>query len=332
MRFKKILNTILKVFLPLVVGCLLLWFLYRNMNFTEIWNVIRRGVRYDIILFSLLFGLAANIVRAYRWGLLIEALDCRFKMNNLIYAVLGNYAVNFVFPRVGEVWRCGIISKYEKISFPKLFGTLVIDRATDTLSVALITLSIFMFNFNFFENFLARNPQLMITFPDDHSMLWLFLACLVLTGVVWFAFSRLNHLSLVQKAKELLANVWQGVKSVWLMERKRLFLLQTLGIWLFYFFFFYITFYAFDFTRYLGVGVGLIAFAMSSIAVAVPIQGGIGPWHFMVIATLMCFGVKETDAAAFALVVHTVQSAWTALCGLFGIVALPLANKGNTTA
>jgi uncharacterized protein (TIRG00374 family) len=332
MRFKKILNTVVKVFLPLIIGCLLLWFLYRKMDFHEIWHVVRRGVRYDIILFSLLFGLAANTVRAYRWGLLIETLGSRFKMRNLVYAVWGNYTVNFVLPRVGEIWRCGIITKYEKISFPKLFGTLVIDRVSDTFAVGLIVLSIFFFNFNFFKNFIARNPQLMVEFPDDYSLLWVLFAGLILAGGVWFTFTHLNHLTLVQKAKGLLANVWQGVKSVWLMERKWLFLLHTLMIWVLYFFFFYTTFYAFDFTRHLGVSAGLIAFAMSSIAVAVPIQGGIGPWHFMVIATLMCFGVKETDAAAFALVVHTVQSAWTALCGLFGIIALSLTNKEKALA
>ena len=75
---------------------------------------------------------------------------------------------------------------------------------------------------------------------------------------------------------------------------------------------------------------GLIAFTMSSIGVAVPVQGGIGPWHFMVIATLVCFGVNENDAAAFALVVHTVQTIWTGLCGLFAIVALPVNNRENS--
>ena len=71
----------------------------------------------------------------------------------------------------------------------------------------------------------------------------------------------------------------------------------------------------------------LIAFTMSSIGVAVPVQGGIGPWHFMVIATLVCFGVGKDDAAAFALVVHTIQTVWVIVCGLFGIVALPITNK-----
>ena len=111
MDFKNILRTTLKILLPLVFGCLLLWFLYRKMDITEIWRVVKEGVRYDIILFSLLFGLAANIVRGFRWGLLIRSLGERFKMSDVIYAVLGNYAVNLVLPRVGEVWRCGVVSK-----------------------------------------------------------------------------------------------------------------------------------------------------------------------------------------------------------------------------
>ncbi|HJA88186.1 MAG TPA: flippase-like domain-containing protein, partial [Candidatus Parabacteroides intestinavium] len=127
----------------------------------------------------------------------------------------------------------------------------------------------------------------------------------------------------------MLRNIWTGIKSVWVMERKGLFLVQTLLIWLGYFLYFYITFYAFDFTRDLGISVGLIAFTMSSIGVAVPVQGGIGPWHFMVIATLTCFGVNENDAAAFALVVHTIQTAWVAVCGLLGVAALPVLNREN---
>jgi uncharacterized protein (TIRG00374 family) len=283
--------------------------------------------RYEIILFSLLFGLAANIVRGWRWGLLIDTLGQRYRLKNLIYAVLGNYAINFVLPRVGEVWRCGIITKYEKISFPKLLGTLLIDRVTDTFAVGAMTLFLFVFNFGFFKSFFARNPELMISAPDDSSVLWILLSCLIVAAGIWLTFTRLAHLSLVQKAKGLLSNVWEGIKSLWRMEHKWLFLLQTLMIWGCYYLFFYVTFYAFDFTRDLGPLAGLFAFAMSSIGVAVPIQGGIGPWHFMVIAALMCFGVKETDAAAFALVVHTTQSIWTAVCGLCGIVALPIANR-----
>ena len=78
MEFKRILRTFLKIVLPLVFGGLLLWFLYREMDITEIWRVVKEGVRYDIILFSLLFGLLANVVRGLRWGLLIRSLGERY--------------------------------------------------------------------------------------------------------------------------------------------------------------------------------------------------------------------------------------------------------------
>jgi len=332
MDFKSISRTLLKIIIPLIFGCFLLWFIYRDLDLTEIWRVVKKGVRYDIILFSLLFGLIANIIRGYRWGLLIDSIGEKYKKSNAINAVLGNYAVNLVLPRVGEVWRCGVLSKYDKISFTKLFGTLLIDRICDTLVVGLITLFIFIFNFSFFKSFFAKNPSLLEGFQSMFNSIWIYVVAVLFIIIIWFIFKYMSNFTLVQKAKAMLHNVWMGIKSIWLLKHKVRFLIQTIGIWTCYFFYFYITFYAFDFTRELGVTVGLIAFAMSSIGVAVPVQGGIGPWHFMVIATLVCFNVNENDAAAFALVVHTVQTAWTGLCGLVGIVALPLTNKKKEVA
>ena len=270
MNFKSILQTFVKIFLPLAFGCLLLWFLYSNMDVTEIWRVIREGVRYDIILVSLLFGLFANVVRGLRWGLLISSLGERFKMSNIIYAVLGNYAVNMVLPRVGEVWRCGIITKYDKIPFTKLLGTLLIDRVSDTIVVGSITLLIFIFNFDFFVSFFAMNPALLDGFRTMFDSIWIYVGAVILVGGIWFVFKYMSNFTLVQKAKSLLLNVWDGMKSIWLLKQKGRFLLQTLLIWGGYFCYFYITFYAFDFTRDLGITVGLIAFTMSSIGVAVP--------------------------------------------------------------
>lgn len=327
MDFKAVLRTIIKIFLPLLLGCLLLWYLYREMDLTEIVHVIKSGVRYDILLFSLLFGLFANIVRGYRWALLINSLGEKVKMSNAIYAVLGNYAVNLVLPRVGEVWRCGMITRYDRISFPKLLGTLLIDRVSDSIMVGSITLLIFVFNMDFFTLFFAKNPALLEGFHAMFNSIWIYVVGVIFCVGIWAAFTFLGNSKLIKKAKELLRNVWEGIKSVWLMKQKSLFLVQTLLIWTGYFFYFYATFYAFDFTRELGPTVGLIAFTMSSIGVAVPVQGGIGPWHFMVIATLICFGVNSSDAAAFALVVHTVQTVWIGLCGLVGVAALPLTNR-----
>ena len=282
MNFKHVIHTAIKIILPLFFGLLLIWFLYRGVDFSTVWSIIKEGVRYDIILFSLVFGLMANIVRALRWGLLIESLGGRFKTSNII---------------------------------------------SDTIAVGLITFSIFIFNIGFFNRFFEKNPQLLEGIQSTFNSVWLYVGALIIVAAIWFVFKFMSHLSLVQKTKGILTNIWSGIKTVWIMKKKGLFLLETILIWSGYFFYFYITFYAFDFTKDLGISIGLIAFTMSSIGVAVPVQGGIGPWHFMVIATLVCFGVGKNDAAAFALVVHTIQTVWVIVCGLFGIVALPITNK-----
>ena len=231
MDFKNILRTALKICLPLVFGFLLLWLIYRKMDVSEIWRVVEEDVRYDILLISLLFGLFANVIRGLRWGLLIDSLGERFKMANAIYAVLGNYAVNLVLPRIGEVWRCGVVNRYDKISFTKLLGTLFIDRVSDTIMVGSITLLIFIFNFDFFISFFEKNPALLEGFRAMLNSIWIYVALLGLAGVVWFVFTYMSHFTLVQKAKEMLKNVWEGMKSIWFLEHKLRFVIQTLLIW-----------------------------------------------------------------------------------------------------
>ncbi|MDH6312524.1 uncharacterized protein (TIRG00374 family) [Parabacteroides sp. PFB2-10] len=329
MNLKSTLRTSLKIVIPLVFGGLLLWLIYRNMDIKAIWEVIRRGVRYEVIAFSLLFGLLANVFRGLRWSLLIDSLKAPHSKTRAVVAVLGTYAVNLVLPRMGEVWRCGVVTKYDKIPFTKLFGTLLIDRISDVVVVGLITFILFFSNLSFFTNFSERNPELLDSFQSIFTSLWVYVCLLIVIAAVWFVFKYMSNFSLVRKAKNMLKNVWLGVKSIWLLEDKPKFLVQTLIIWVCYFMYFYVTFYAFDFTRDLGFHKGLIAFTMSSIAVAIPVQGGIGPWHFMVISTLVLFNVAETDAAAFAAVVHTIQTAWTGLCGLAAILILPLIKNND---
>ncbi|MDR2915464.1 MAG: flippase-like domain-containing protein [Tannerella sp.] len=330
MDFKQILRKIIKVLLPLSLGVILLWYLYRNQDLGEMMNVIKKGVRYDVILFSLIFGLMGNIIRALRWSMLIDSLGKRVRRKNVIYAVLGNYAINMALPRVGEIWRCGVTSKYEKVPFTKLLGTLFVDRIMDTIVVGLLTLCLCIFNIGFFQKFFSENPPVIVeAIYNIVSSIWTYVGLALFALLIWLIFVKLKHLLFVQKIIGVIKNILEGIKSLWKIEQKVRFIIETLLIWCCYFLYFYITFFAFDFTKDLGIRIGLIAFAMSSIGVAAPVQGGIGVWHFMVISTLVAFGVDSNDAGAFAMVVFAIQTVWVVLVGLFGIAALPIANKNN---
>lgn len=325
--FFSVVKNIIKIVFPLAFGLLILWLVYRDMDFSSIMEVFKSDVNFWIIGLSLFFGLGANIIRGIRWNILIQALGEKPRVSNLVYAVLGNYVVNLVLPRLGEVWRCGMIAKYEKISFSKLFGTLLIDRFFDTLSVALIVLFSIFLNIPFFTNYIMDNPDLFNKLYIIFTSVWLYLFLVTIIALIWIIFTYFGHLKIIIKTKSFLNNIWIGMKTVWYMKDKWKFLFYTILIWLGYFLFFYICFYAFDFTQNLGWKEGLIAFGLSSLAVAIPVQGAIGPWHAAVIATLVSFGVGNTNAAAWALIVHTIQTLFTALCGLVGVAALPIKNK-----
>ncbi len=321
---------ILKTFLPLAFGLFICWLLFRKLDLRAIMDVLKSEVRFDIIAYSLPFGLFANIIRAYRWNLLIKPLGFHPKKSNLIYAVLGNYGVNLAFPRLGEVWRCTMITRYEKIPFPKLFGTLIIDRLADTISVGIIVVIAFIMNISYFKTFSIDHPEYLNAFYKITTSLWTYTTIVIIIVLFWVIFKFFKEALLVKKARTLCLNVWEGIQTITHMKERWLFFFYTLLIWFGYFLYFYICFFAFDFTRDLGWQNGLIAFGMSSIAVAVPVQGSIGPWHAAVIATLMGFGISQTNAGAFAFCVHTVQQLiFTAIVGLVGVLALPIANKGK---
>lgn len=329
-RLKSAVVQFLKTFIPLAFGLVIFWLIFRKFDFREIFDILKSDVNFRFIILSLPFGLAANIVRAWRWNLLIRPLGYQPKMSNLIYAVLGNYGVNLVFPRLGEVWRCTMITRYEKIPFTKLFGTLITDRLADTIMVGLIVIAAFFMNIPYFNIFFVQHPEIFDAFYKIFSSFWLYaglIACIVAIWLIWVLFK--EH-PWIKKIKEALAHIWEGIRSISRMKEKWFFLLYTLLIWLGYYLYFYLCFFAFPFTEDLGWNRGLIAFGMSSVAVAIPVQGSIGPWHAMVIAVLIGFGVSSTDAGAFAFCVHTIQQLiFTALFGLFGVLALPIANTGK---
>ncbi len=320
----------IKTFLPLAFGLLIFWFIFRKFDFREIVSILKQDVNFWFIFLSLPFGLAGNIFRAYRWELLIRPLGYKPKMSNLIYAVLGNYGVNLVFPRLGEVWRCTMITRYEKIPFTKVFGTLITDRLADVFAVALIVIPAFIMNVPYFESFFVQHPESFDAFNNILTSIWTYTTIVVIGLLIGLFLVVFKHHPWVKKSKQMILGVWEGIRSIFSMKEKGLFLFYTVLIWLGYFLYFYICFYAFPFTKDLGWNCGLIAFGMSSIAVAVPVQGAIGPWHAMVIAVLMGFGITSIDAAAFAFCVHTIQQLiFTTGFGLFGVLALPIVNKGK---
>lgn len=318
-----LLNNLIKVVLPLGLGIAIIYYLISKIDPSQLWEILK-DANWGILLFSLLFGLLGNTIRGYRWALFITPLGYSPKISNLNYAIYGGYAVNFALPRAGEIWRCGVIAKEDNIPFSKLFGTMILDRIFDTITVAIISLVAFLFNMQFFLTQLEQNQTTFNTISSifKSPLLYLAIGAAIITTYIVFRFFKENVI--VRKIKGFLSSIASDLKAIWKMNTKGRVFLYTIGIWGSYFCYFYITFFAFNFTADLGITAGLIAFALSSISMGVPSNGGLGPWQIAVIASLSLYGVDKLHATAFATGVFAVQSIWVIICGLFGIAMLAL--------
>ena len=324
---KKIFKKVLQVIFPLLLGVFILVWVYRDFNFQRVGEVMLHGMDYGWIVLSLLFGVFANLFRGWRWKLALEPLGEYPKTSNCVYAIFISYASNLVIPRVGEVTRCGVLSKYDGVSFPKSLGTVVSERMIDTLCVGLITGMVLLSQMPVFATFFAETGTDVGRYAEvlTSGHFYLIVLCVVAIGLLGFFLIR--NIALFAKLKGILQNVWQGIVALKDIKHIPLYIIYTLGIWVCYFFEFYLAFFAFDFSAHLGISAGLVMFVVGTLAVIVPTPNGAGPWHFAVMTMLMLYGVGKEDAGIFALLVHGIQTFLLILLGIYGLLALPFTNK-----
>ena len=319
-------KNLLKTLLSLLLGLFIIWAMYRDTDIGELWQ-ITKSAHFGIIAFSLLFGLIGNILRGLRWELFVNSLGYHPPRASLVYATLGNYAVNFVLPRAGDVWRCAVVSKYDKIPFSKTLETFLIDKLIDIIAgVSVILISVLLY-IEFFISYFNNNPQFADNMTHLFSSVWIYLVLAAMVVAVLLMLTIFKRTFIMLKIRRFIATLRHDFKLFSVMKEKKRIIIYTILLWLCFYLYFYICFYAFDFTSEMGPLAGLIVFAMTNIGISVPVQGGIGPWHFMVISSLLILGVADNQALAFAGAVFAIQSVWQILYGLFGVFAMPYVKR-----
>jgi glycosyltransferase 2 family protein len=328
----KIKFTTLRFIIFLAIGIGLLWFIYKDKNFDEVRFILHSDFRYGWLIFAMVLELFSHYSRAIRWKLLIGSTGENPSTLNTFLAVMVGYISNLAVPRMGEIARCGVLSKHEGISFVKLAGTVVLERAVDMIMLLVFTLVSLVTQLGVFSRFFAAHPEVLNNIEKLYSNRLFYIGIL-------FLFLAGSSIHLIVRKKSgyvkttvIFKNFLQGILSIKHMEKKWGFIFHSILIWALYFLVTYVCFFAFNFTAHLGPFAGLFVFVLGSYGMLAPIQGGFGPWHFMTIAALMTYGVSETSAATFALVVHSAMTLLLIVGGVFAFIALPLVNRKKTVA
>jgi glycosyltransferase 2 family protein len=325
---KKLLK-FLNYFVFLSLGIFLLWLVTKDQDLNKLWTEIKQA-NYFWVLMSLVAGLCSHLFRALRWNLMLKTLGHHTKTITTFWAVMVGYFANLAIPRLGEVARCGALSRQNRIPFNEVFGTVVAERAFDMIVLLLIITGVIVFQLQLLGDFIQINllDPLSQKFSNPGNMTIILLTSLIglilLTILLYRLFlPRLRKIALYQKILGLMKGFVEGIKSLWKMKQKLLFLLYTLCIWFMYSMMNYLIFFALTGTTHLNFGDAITIMALGSLGIVAPVPGGIGTYHAVVILVMTSlYHISKQTATTYAYVSHTSQVIMMVAVGIIALMML----------
>ena len=228
-----------------LIGIVIFWMVYKDQDISRIKGILTHEVNYWWIVVSLFLGLLSHISRSIRWNLMIEPLGKKPRIMNTFLAVMVGYLMNLALPRMGEISRCGVLARYEKISFTKLVGTVVVERLIDVLMLLILLLIVVLTQFGQVVEFLHNNPEVNEKFQKVIYSPVLLVGLMLILAIIWFARHKILQSKLLKKVKELVSKFIEGFQSIRAMKHKGSFIFHSVFIWLMYYLMFFVVFFSF---------------------------------------------------------------------------------------
>lgn len=332
---KKLILNILKYLFFLVLGIGLFLWVYRDQDTRSLWAGLSE-FHYGWIFASLGVALISHFLRALRWRMLLDSIGYKPGILNTFLSVLVMYLANFAAPRMGEVTRCGILARYEKIPFTAQLGTVVIERMVDVVLLLLIIISVLLFDWNVLTDYIASKVSVQDSGKYAFLTSWWAIsiaALLVSMAILAVVFrKRLLKTGFAKKIMSYVEKFVEGLKSILHLKKPGIFILLTLGIYACYYLMTWFVMIAFSPTTQLSPFVALAVLAMGSVGMVLPTQGGIGTYHTFVVATLTLYGTSEFNSTLLAFVLHGSTSLFLIFIGAIALIFLPIVNPSRKPA
>jgi uncharacterized membrane protein YbhN (UPF0104 family) len=333
---KKVLS-FLQYFVFLGLGIFLVWWSLRKLNPDE-WTAIKNALlhaRYWLIIPVVLALLASHYSRAIRWKILMEPLGYKPRISNTFLAVLIGYMANLAFPRLGEVLKCTVLARYEKVPADKLVGTIVAERVFDLICLVIVMLITFFSQTEIIGDYLSTRVYDLFGSKaggiSTSKVIFSLAGIVVFFLIIWFILRKLAHISIIQKIKQLIKGVWHGLTSVRYIKNKGWFIFNTIFIWAMYLLSVRIGMYALIETSEYGFKPALSVLSIGSIAMILA-PSGIGFYQIFVQETMVLYGLSAPIGLAFGLVMWSVQFFQQLLSGFVALLLFPSFNKKTIDA
>jgi uncharacterized protein (TIRG00374 family) len=346
---KNTIRNIIFIIVSFTIGFTILSYIYNNYNDAYLAECVLKGIPTDECNFlqkikndfwsvnplwvtaALLAFTLSNVSRAMRWNLTLAPLGYQPKLYNSVIAVFITYFVNLFIPRMGEVARAAALNHVEKVPVEKAMGTIVLGRIMDVIMLLIFIGISFLLEYDTLWTWLNENME------TDKKGGGLFsnpvvlgiLGFGILGLVVFFIFrKKIMQTTIYKKIVELLLGFWEGILSIKKLASPSQFIFHTVFIWVMYFLMNYLFFFSFEPTADLSPVVALMVFVFGAFGIVIPSPGGMGTYHWLVIAALGIYGVNQYDAFSFAnIAFFSIQIFCNIGFGLISVALLFLLNR-----
>lgn len=327
---RRTLVTIAQYIVFLGLGLFLLWLTTRDLSAEEISMMTGalKEARYLLVLPAMVLLLASHYSRALRWRILMEPLGCRPSKANTFFAVMLGYFFNLVMPRLGEVMKCTILARYEKVPADKIVGTMVAERAFDLICLVIVVAITILIQADVVSDLASAEFGKWWSALSADPYRLLVPLVLVLAGIwlVRFLLVRFAHINLVSRIRDILKGIGEGLTSVRRVKHKTAFFLHSFFIWAMYLLSIRLGFYAMEPVAHLGIAPSFTILTFGSMAMILT-QGGIGAYQLAVQKTLTLYGISEVNGLAFGWLLWLVQTLMVLGVGLLCLMILPWYNR-----
>jgi glycosyltransferase 2 family protein len=320
----------LKIGFFFLLGIALIWWSLHQIpaeEWTKFTLALKQSKLWIVFPVFVILGLS-HFLRALRWRLIMEPLGYRPSIANTYLAVLIGYLANLAIPRLGEVLKCTLLAKYEKVPAEKIVGTIVAERAFDVVSLGIVFLMALGLQFNVIEagwNQLKNQTATQAIDSNEGNWKMYLLVGIGLLLVALFFIIRKRIPTLVASINKIISGIWEGVMSATKLKQQKLFFAYSFGIWFLYLLATYVGLHATAGTES-SFATAISCLAYASIGMILT-PGGIGAYAYFMAKVLELNGVDYTLGLANGTLQWFSQFLIVIVLGGMSLIILPIINK-----
>lgn len=299
------------------IGLGLFWLAMQGVDDPEALKRDMRSAQWWGIVASFVMGYLAIVSRGLRWNLLLAPMGHHPAASRSVHAVAFSYFANAFVPRSGEVARCAALNQTDDIPVDQLLGTVITERVVDFVMLfGLVGFALF----TNLDAFLALMEEAQL--PATTTLGVAAVVGLGGLAALWWLSRQHDRTGLLGKIAGFLQGIGTGIRSVLAMDKRGLFLVHTVFIWVMYFLMSYVLFKAIPAVSSIGWTDAVLVMVAGGFGMVLPAPGGIGSYHWAVSLGFAAVGFVGDVGFAVANVVWLTQTAMIVLTGGLGYVML----------